>query len=380
MSDPRVALLFPAAGRLNRRDDVLSGNAPKEFFYGGLAYGERHSGIVYGDTRTDPDSLVGRLSLTYTRLRNRIMNFGLAKPRVEALADVIAGVDVAVSCTDAFSISLGCYRGRIGGRTVLIGGFHGLCDMIDEVKAPFRPFAGRAIRRGVRALDLAFFLGPADREEAIRRYGLERERTFLFPFGVDTDFWSPGESQGKPETVVFAAGSDSKRDYACLLKASYDAPTRILTRLKLPEIEKRTDVELVRGNFHAPAVTDSALRDLYRTAVAVAVPVRDVFQPSGQSVTLQAMACGKPVVLSRIKGLWDPEVFETGRNCILVEPGKPAELGAAIQQLIDDPRLRGEIGAAARETALSSFGLDRMNRGLERMVDTAIRLGRRGAA
>lgn len=380
VSDPRIAILYPDAGRRDRQDDTVAGAAPKEFFYGGLAYGEAHSGLIYGDTRSDPDSFTGQLSLRYVRARNAAMNFGLAKPRVTALSRVVADVDAMFSFTDAFSISLGYYRRMVGGRAVVAGGFHGLCDMVDEVKAPFRPFARRAIRRGLAGLDMAFFFGPADREEAIRRFGLTQERTYLFPFGIDTDFWSPGAPKGDDDHFVFAAGSDPKRDYSCLLTAPYDAPTRILTRLKLPEAAERPDVELIRGSFHAAAVTDAVLRDLYRAATVVAVPVRDVFQPSGYSVALQAMACGKALVLSRIKGLWDPEVFETGVNCILVEPGNPSELGAAIQRLVDDPQLRSNIGAAARKTALRAFGLDRMNRGFERMVDIAIRLGRREAA
>lgn len=379
-ADPRVALLFPSGGRRERRDNVLSGKAPREFFYGGLAYDEAHAGLVYGDTRIDPDSFIGRLLLRYVRARNATMNFGLARPRVTALAGVLAEVDLALAFTDALSISLGYYRSQVSGQAVLAGGFHGLCDMVEEVRAPFRPFARHVVRKGLAGLDMTFFFGPADREEAIRRFGLARERTFLFPFGVDTDFWSPGSLEDSAEAVVFAAGSDPKRDYPCLLNAPFDAPTRILTRLTLPEAEGRPGVEVIRGSFHATAVTDEVLRDLYRAATVVVVPVRDVFQPSGYSVALQAMACGKPVVLSRIKGLWDPEVFESGRNCILVEPGNLAEMGAAIQRLIDDPRLRAEIGTAARETAVNAFGLDRMNKGLERMIDTAVRLGRRGAA
>jgi glycosyltransferase involved in cell wall biosynthesis len=378
MSDPQVAILFPAAGRRDRRDEAITGNGPKEFFYGGLAYGESHAGLVYGDTRANPDSFMERLLLPFTRARNMVTNFGLVRPRVAALAGLLSGVDAVFSFTDAFSVSLGYYRRMAGARAVLAGGFHGLCDMIFEVKAPFRPFARRAIQRGVAGLDVAFFFGPADREEAIRRFGLARERTFLFPFGVDTDFWSPAPSDAGGGAGVFAAGSDPKRDYACLLNARSGAPMRILTRLKLPGAEGRSDLEVIRGSFHAAAITDQVLRDLYRTAAVVVVPVRDVFQPSGYSVALQAMACGKPIVLSRNKGLWDPEVFESGRNCILVRPEDPAELRSAIQALIDDPGRCAEIGAAARETALTHFPLARMNAGLERLVETALSVGRKG--
>jgi glycosyltransferase involved in cell wall biosynthesis len=115
---------------------------------------------------------------------------------------------------------------------------------------------------------------------------------------------------------------------------------------------------------------------MYRRADVVAVPLKDVWQPTGYSVTLQAMACGKAVVLSNIKGLWDPEVFRSGENCILVEPGNPAALGTALEQLHADPALRQIIGAAARQTAVEAFALSRMNRSIRELVET-VRLGPR---
>lgn len=375
LTEPRVALLFPAAGRAGRRQAAVDGTGPKEFFYGGLAYGTRHPDLTFGDTWATPDSPFGRLSVAATLARNSIMNFGLVRPRISALGSLVAGVDVALSFTDAFSISLGYYRRITGGRTILAGGFHGLCDMVEEVRAPFRPYARHAIRRGLAGLDFAFFFGPADREEAIRRYGLVRERTFLFPFGVDTDFWCPGSASLPEEGFVFAAGSDPKRDYACLVRAPYSAPTRVLTRREVPGADARSDVEVVRGSFHEVAITDIVLRDFYRAAALVVVPVRDVFQPSGYSVALQAMACGKPVVLSRIKGLWDREVFASGVNCMLVTPGDPGEMGGVIRRLLDDPSLRATIGIAARDTAVKHFALERMNQGLEDLVLTALKAG-----
>ena len=41
------------------------------------------------------------------------------------------------------------------------------------------------------------------------------------------------------------------------------------------------------------------LRKLYQDASIIVIPIRDVFQPSGYSVTLQAMSCGKPVILPK---------------------------------------------------------------------------------
>jgi hypothetical protein len=361
-----VAILFPGAGRKRRLQEAEAGQYPREFFYGALDLAARGAAVRYADTRRDPEGLLGKAHLLVERARNRMSGFGLSRQRIAALRPEIEGAGLAISFTDGFSLSLGRHRDLLGGGTIVVGGFHGLADMPDEVAAPFRPWARAQIRKGVSGLDHLFFFGEADRREAILRFGIPERKTSLFLFGVDTDFWCPGGSGS--EDRVLSVGSDPKRDYATLLAAPVSGPLRIITRLNLKAPRGRADVEIVRGSYHNVAVTDAVLRDLYREAGVVAVPVRDVYQPSGYSVTLQAMACGKPVVLSRIKGLWDPDVFVSGENCLLVEPENPRELAEAISHLRADPALRRRMGEAARATAVRSFALSRMNESLASLV------------
>jgi hypothetical protein len=374
-----ITILFPGDGRKQRMHDAEAGRCPKEFFYGTLELAARGIALRYADTRRDPDGFVANARLLVERARNRVSRFGLSRQRVAALKSEIEAAGLAISFTDGFSLSMGRYRELLGGRAVLVGGFQGLADMPDEVAPPFRSWARAQIRKGVSGLDHLFFLGEADRQEAIRRFEIPERKTSLLLFGVDTDFWCPGG--GEPADRVLSVGSDPKRDYATLLAAPVSVPLRILTRLNLKAPRGRADIEIIRGSYHNVAVTDTVLRDLYREAAIVVVPVRDVFQPSGCSVTLQAMACGKPVVLSRIKGLWDPDVFVSGENCLLVEPENPRALAEAISDLRRDPALRKRMGDAARATAARSFALQRMNESLAALVERcgpgeAVRRGR----
>ena len=62
----------------------------------------------------------------------------------------------------------------------------------------------------------------------------------------------------------------------------------------------------------------------------------------------QAMACGIPVVASRIGGI--PEVANRpGENALLVSPGDDDELVGAMSALLRDAGLRERLGAGARE-------------------------------
>ena len=70
-------------------------------------------------------------------------------------------------------------------------------------------------------------------------------------------------------------------------------------------------------------------------------------------VTAEAQGYGNPVIASRIGGL--PEVVEAGVTGLLVEPGDPADLAAAMRCLWDDPELNRRMGRAARERAQREF-------------------------
>jgi glycosyltransferase involved in cell wall biosynthesis len=373
MTDSRFLFLYPGESRRQRLAALATGEVPRDFFYGYLALAEAGLNADIGDTRRDPAGAVARLALQWEILRNRVLEFGLSRQRVLALTDALGNADVALSFTDAFSLSMGRWGGLLARRPLLAGGFHGLADLHERSPKWARPMVTSRIRQALRGLDHMFFFGEADRLRSIEMYGLSAGKTSLFHFGIDVTFWTPGATpEGEAEPVAFAVGSDPQRDYATLVAAPTAAKLRILTRLDVAAGPGR-DVELIRGSFYGSPVTDVVLRDMYRRAAVVVVPVRDVWQPSGYSVTLQAMACGRPVVLTRNRGLWDPHVFETGTNCILVPPGDSSAMAAAIDSLMSNDDLRARIGAAARETAEKQFALARMNRSILALADRLAR-------
>ena len=70
---------------------------------------------------------------------------------------------------------------------------------------------------------------------------------------------------------------------------------------------------------------------------------------------VEAMACGRPVIGSKIAGI--PEAVIHGRTGLLVEPRDEGALMEAIRGLISDADLRREMGKAAREEAERRFDL-----------------------
>ncbi len=92
-----------------------------------------------------------------------------------------------------------------------------------------------------------------------------------------------------------------------------------------------------------------------REALRTALHAADLFcapslgRESFGMVLLEAMAAGVPVVASAIPGY--DEVVEPGRDGLLVPPGDPARLAAAIERLLDDAPARARLRAAGRAKA-----------------------------
>ena len=70
---------------------------------------------------------------------------------------------------------------------------------------------------------------------------------------------------------------------------------------------------------------------------------------------LEALACGVPVVASRVGGIPEQLTDATGA---LVRPGDADELAAAVEALLADPDRRVRIGAAAAADARERFSLE----------------------
>ena len=112
------------------------------------------------------------------------------------------------------------------------------------------------------------------------------------------------------------------------------------------------------------AVADDELVDLYRSAAVLVLPSVDVTcygkpirisELLGLSV-LEAMACGTPVIASRLGGL--REVVRHGETGFLVEPGDVVGLRATLEQLLASPSLARELGDNARQLAVERFTWD----------------------
>ena len=97
--------------------------------------------------------------------------------------------------------------------------------------------------------------------------------------------------------------------------------------------------------------TQQSLPDVYRDCDICAVPT--IAQDGLSRTSVEAMACGLPVIASRIGGLpFTVEEVVTGRLC---EPGDVGDWTAKLSSLLDDPDQCRQMGMAGRQVFEDRF-------------------------
>ncbi|HKP89685.1 MAG TPA: glycosyltransferase [Thermoleophilaceae bacterium] len=183
--------------------------------------------------------------------------------------------------------------------------------------------------------------------------------------GVDVTAFAPGERDEReaPLEVLTVGRVDPVKGQPLLIEAVAELRRRgVDARLTfvgdgpgLAELTALADRLGVADRVEFPgAVGQDEIRAYYRRAGAFALPS---FAEGLPVVLIEAMACGLPVVASRITGI--PELVEDGVSGLLITPARGDELADALGALAADPALRAEMGRAGRAKVVAEFDIER---------------------
>ena len=131
-----------------------------------------------------------------------------------------------------------------------------------------------------------------------------------------------------------------------------------------------------RIEFRDPTYKDEELAEMYRNADVAVIP--STFPEALGLTSLEAQASGVPVVVSDAGGL--PETVAPGRSGFVFTNGSVEQLGEMVIDLLRSRSRRVEMGAAAREWAMTRFSWDVIAGELETVYLDALRTSAQGAA
>lgn len=228
--------------------------------------------------------------------------------------------------------------------------------LIHNVSSLKRVLPLTALRLG-RLVDHFLCLSERSRAELRSRYGVSDSRITVVNSRVDTDFFRPDPSV-QIERMVSSAGAIN-RDFDTLIEAV--VPLGVTTKIAADTAwrysakteRRRTLPESVEMRSWGTYLN---LRALYARSAVVVVPLhREML--SGVTVALEAMAMGRPVILTRNPYVED--FIADGETGFFVPAHDAGALRARISELLEDPHRAVEMGARARKWVEEHFSLER---------------------
>jgi glycogen synthase len=245
-------------------------------------------------------------------------------------------------------------------------------------------------KTAVESADRVIAVSRGMREDILRHFAVDPARVVVIHNGIDPDRFRATERRDalerrevRPPYVLFVGRITDQKGIFHLLDAAGRLPEGVQVVLcasapDTPEIAER----LRRAVPAHPNVTwiDAMVPvqevvQLYSHAAVFACP--SVYEPFGL-INLEAMACETPVVASAVGGIL--EVVEDGVTGLLVPPGEPEALAAALRRVLDNPELGRRMGRAGRRRVEERFAWASVAERTERVYAEAIDEFRRADA
>lgn len=188
-------------------------------------------------------------------------------------------------------------------------------------------------------------------------------KLYFVPMGIDTRFHKPGKQLGN---FILAVGKDNGRDYRTVINVAKKMPNENFKIVCSPRniegiIEIPSNVEVIFG------MSIGDLRREYENTKMVLIithddDYREGADCSGQTVLLEAMASGLPIIASRRQSLYG--YIEDAKDGLYVDVYDTESIIKAISMLSSSKEVRRNLGLSARIKAETEFSTEMMAKNL----------------
>lgn len=226
-----------------------------------------------------------------------------------------------------------------------------------------KPFKHALITRLLGALDSVVCLARFQQRYLEEAYPVLRRKTHFVPLGVDTHFYQP-VYEGRKDYVL-SVGRDNGRDYGTVIEVARRMPHEEFHLVCSPR--NVAGMGPLPPNVHVfYDLSFAELRRKYQEAKLLLLLTypdghSDGADCSGQTVLLDALASGLPVVASRKKYLED---YVTDRVEALVVDSMDAEAARVAILSLKKVELREAMARAARARVEQEYTQEHMAAGL----------------
>jgi glycosyltransferase involved in cell wall biosynthesis len=265
---------------------------------------------------------------------------------------------------------------RLAGVPVIIGAIQDIGDI-------WTFWQHKVQKQCLRLADHIVVNAEAIKRDLLRR-GYDADRLSVIPNGTDCErFRLPGDGEavrrewnippGVPVVGVLARLMRIKGQEVFLRAAALIASKNPDVRFVIvgdnsfnPEYKAELKQLAGRLGLEDRVVFTGFRMDVPDLLAALSVAVSPSLGLEGMSNSiLESMAAGVPVVATRVGGT--PEIVEDGVSGLLVAPGDPEALAAAIYRLLQDKTMAKQLGETGRRRVFGRYSLEQAVASTERL-------------
>mgnify|MGYP003972543217 CR=1 FL=1 len=223
-----------------------------------------------------------------------------------------------------------------------------------------------------KTLDALLFLGEGEYEYALKAYKNYSGKFHFVPFGIDTEFWkNESEYKHSDKDYILFIGNDLNRDYDFLNKLVRNMEDYnfvfLTSRLSEKDLNLK-NVEIYDGMWWNNKLSDVAIKNLYKKAYLTIIPLNNTLQPSGQSVALQSMSLGTPVLITKTKGFWDKSKYYEDENIFFMNQNDVTLWRNKIISLLSSDKKLIEVSKNGKKLVSENFNLELFTTRIKKIV------------
>lgn len=246
-------------------------------------------------------------------------------------------------------------------------------------------------RISIKAFDRVITVSEASVQDIQEHFKVPEEEIQVIPNGIDEELFKPKNRNGEfpqngngggridgedefetlsetPELLFVGETENRHKGFRVLLEALQElkereedfrlkvvngnSPNSILTEKLIQKYELEEEVELL-GRLETLKLVEE-----YNSATVVVVP--SLHEGFGLPA-IEAMSCGTPLVATTSGAL--PEIISSEAG-VLVPPKNPTKLADGIQTIVENPKMRKEMGKEGRKKVKNNFTWEEAAKGV----------------
>ncbi len=213
------------------------------------------------------------------------------------------------------------------------------------------------------------FLSKGEFNQAKMSFKKYKKKFYFVPFCIDTNFWEQ-ENNLNSKSILFI-GNDGRREYDFAIKLAENMPefdfTFVTSNINKNDIRSQ-NITLIEGQWNKKILSDEEVKNIYNESILTIIPIKDSYQPSGQSVALQSMSMGVPVLITETIGFWDKDVFKDGENIFFIEKNDINKWSNKIKEIIQNKKITNQVIDSSFNLVKNNYNTDFFYKELKEII------------